>query len=468
MEQEKFESVIREKLGIRYLRPYQTLIIRHILDNEERGRRTMLLASLPTGSGKTLCFTAPMLLMKGITVCIYPLLALISDQERRFSECGFNPVILKGGLGREERKRRILSLRDGKSLLLVTNIEMLLHLMKSGEMEPLRSKIETLVIDEVHTILEWGETFRPSFLEINDIISYLEPRNIFAFSATITSDIGKKIISLIFSGIKPYIVHGSVDRENIFYHSIRTLSEKHDVLKILSHKEMRPSLVFCSSREGTQLRAREAERSGLSAKFYHAHLSEEEKKETEKWFFSSSDGVLFATIAYGMGVSKDNIRSVIHTFLPPDASSFLQESGRSGRDGKEAHSFILYSPLMKSPLLPLFSGTECIRRLLLEEMNEEVENRQCLMCSHCTPDSFRSEGENEILGFLDYWGLMSQRLLARSLQRFSLLSHSFRLRNWTEKEIGKAIEILLKEGKIRKIGPFLAGGRRIRKKSLSS
>ena len=101
MEQEEFEEIVRTRLGIRYLRPYQTLIIRHILDNMERDRNTYVLASLPTGSGKTLCFTAPMLLMKGITICIYPLLALISDQERRFNESGFNPVVLRGGMTRE-------------------------------------------------------------------------------------------------------------------------------------------------------------------------------------------------------------------------------------------------------------------------------------------------------------------------------------------------------------------------------
>ena len=107
MDQEVFEEIVREKLKISYLRPYQTLIIRHILDNEESGKKTNILASLPTGSGKTLCFTAPMLLMKRITVCIYPLLALISDQERRFRDSGFNPVVLRGGMTREERKERL-------------------------------------------------------------------------------------------------------------------------------------------------------------------------------------------------------------------------------------------------------------------------------------------------------------------------------------------------------------------------
>ncbi len=455
MEQEVFEEIVREKLGISYLRPYQTLIIRHILDNEEKEKGTHLLASLPTGSGKTLCFTAPMLLMKGITVCIYPLLALISDQERRFSASGFNPVVLRGGLSREERQEKIKILRDGRSLLIVTNVEMLLSLMKTGELEAILPRIETVVIDEVHTILEWGETFRPALLRIREIIAWLSPKNIFAFSATINSETGKKIIDLIYSGNKPYIVHGSADRENIFYHAVRTLSIEHDVLKILSDKDMRPCVVFCSSREGTEEWAGRIKERGYDTAYYHALLEKDEKKRIEEWFFSSKDGVLFATIAYGMGVSKDDIRSIIHTFVPPDASSFLQESGRAGRDGRDAHSYMLYSPSDKSPLTSVFSGKECIRRLLLEKMNEEVENRECLGCSHCTPDSYSPAGEREITGLFDYWGILTEKAAIHALTRPTLLSKGFRLKRWTNADTEKALSVLTEEGRLKRTGHFL-------------
>ncbi len=461
MEQEEFELIIRERLGIRYLRPYQTLIIRHILDNMERDRNTYVLASLPTGSGKTLCFTAPMLLMKGITICIYPLLALISDQERRFKESGLNPVVLRGGMTVEERNAQFKKLINGESRLIVTNVEMLLCLIDNKELDRIKERIETVVIDEVHTILEWGESFRPALLEIDKILTYLAPKNIFAFSATINSEIGKKIISLIFDGKKPYIVHGSADRENIYYHAVRTLSMKHDMLKILENKEMRPAVVFCSSREKTEVLAEEISKQGFDCKYYHAHMEKEEKKKTEEWFFSSKSGVLFATIAYGMGVSKDDIRSIIHTFIPPDASSFLQESGRAGRDGKEAHSFILYSPGDKSKITDIFSGDECIRRRLLEEMNEEVENRECLFCSHCTADSYHRAGVDEITSYMAYWGIMPRKSAIKALTRFTLLSHGIRLKNWTEDEAMKALSILVDEKRVRTLGPFLIRGKRL-------
>ncbi len=455
MDQEQFEEIVKERLGISYLRPYQTLIICHILDNEAAGRRTRLIASLPTGSGKTLCFTAPMLFMKGVTVCIYPLLALISDQHKRFTLSGFNPVTLRGGMTREERKEAFRALKNGESRLVVTNVEMLLALMKTGELDSIKSLIETVVIDEVHTILEWGESFRPALLEISVVLDYIRPKNILAFSATINREIGRRIISLIFNNEKPYIVHGSADRENIYYHAVKTLNIEHDVFNILSDKEMLPAVIFCRSRDETQRWAEKLKRKGFESRFYHALVEKEEKKAIENWFMSSRSGVLASTIAFGMGVSKDDIRSVIHTFVPPDASSFLQESGRAGRDGRAAHSFILYSEKDPSSLTSVFSGKECIRRLLLEKMNEEVENRECLGCSKCTPDKYTRAGEREILGFIRYWGIMSEKMILKALTRRTIFSRSFSLRSWSEDDARGALEILIEEGKIRKLGPFI-------------
>ncbi|HCY73584.1 MAG TPA: hypothetical protein DHU75_05705, partial [Rikenellaceae bacterium] len=342
-EQEEFERIIKEKFHIGYLRPYQTLIIRHILDNKDDGKSTNILASLPTGSGKSLCFMAPILLTEGITICLYPLLALMSDQANRFISSSIYPVVLRGGMSKKERIDSFRLLKEKKSKVLITNIEMLSFLINSKEIDSIIERIETVVIDEVHTLLEWGESFRPSFLEIDKILQYIKPKNIFAFSATIDKVNGKRIIDKVFNGIKPYIVHSSSDRENIFYHSIRTLSLKRDILNILKDKALCPSVIFCNSREKTEDLALFLRKYKFDAFYYHAKMSNENKKSTEKWFMNSQDGVLVATIAFGMGVDKNNIRSIIHTYIPLKASSFLQESGRAGRDGKLAYAVLLYN-----------------------------------------------------------------------------------------------------------------------------
>lgn len=464
MEQEEFERIIKEKFHIGYLRPYQTLIIRHILDNKDDGKSTNILASLPTGSGKSLCFMAPILLTEGITICLYPLLALMSDQANRFISSSIYPVVLRGGMTKKERIDSFRLLKEKKSKVLITNIEMLSFLINSKEIDSIIERIETVVIDEVHTLLEWGESFRPSFLEIDKILQYIKPKNIFAFSATIDKVNGKRIIDKVFNGIKPYIVHGSSDRENIFYHSLRTLSFKRDILNILKDKALCPSVIFCNSREKTEDLALFLRKYKYDAFYYHAKMSNENKKSTEKWFMDSQDGVLVATIAFGMGVDKNNIRSIIHTYIPSKASSFLQESGRAGRDGKYASSFILYSSDEKSELLEIFRNKDCIRRQFLERMNEEVENEKCLMCSHCVDDDLHSSGENEILSMLNYYYFITEKALIRSLLFWTPLSRGYFLKDWKKDELKKAIKILINENKIRRRGPLLIKGKLLNKK----
>lgn len=453
---EEFTEIIRKRFHISYLRPYQTLIISHIIENRESGKKSNILASLPTGSGKSLCFMAPILLSEGITIIIYPLLSLMADQEKRLKECNIESAVFKGGLKQEERIALYNKLNSKEVSVIITNVEMLLFLVSTKEICYIKRKVETVVFDEVHTLIEWGESFRPSFLNIGDILKTIMPTNILAFSATIDGERGKKIIALIFSRVTPYIVHSSSDRENIFYSSIRTLSLEKDIVSILKHREMRPSLIFCKSREKTSLIARMLERNGFDAKYYHAKLEKEEKKKIEEWFYSSKDGVLSSTIAFGMGVDKNDIRSTIHTYIPHNASSFLQESGRGGRDGSLSYAFVLYSDLDTSPIKYVFTNSDCIRSSLLKEMDEEVENKRCLMCSKCVENIIEAKGEREIVSLLKYYGIMTKKALIRALYFPIILRRDYRLKGWKEDEIEKAIETLQGEETIVTKGPFLA------------
>lgn len=455
MDEQTIEDVCRNQLHIHYLKPYQELIIHQILDNEEEGRKTKLLGCLPTGSGKSLCFMIPILLLKKPTIIVYPLLSLMADQARRFEESGIPYILLKGGMTKDEKKKALASFAKGEKLTCIINMEMLLCLTKNNELASLKNKISLFVIDEAHTTVTWGNTFRKSYQELDKVITFLNPQHILAFTATMDNDIRKGIIGRIFQNARPYIVHASSDRENIFYHAVKSANKIEDIIQILSPKIRRPAIVFCNSREKTQEIAKSLSERGFECVHYHAGLSKEERKEKEQWFFHSETGILVGTSAYGMGVSKNGIRTVIHLELPTDASSFLQESGRAGRDGNPADSFVLYSSQEESPLGDIFSGTKCIRTQLLEKMNEHTDVGGCFACSHCVEDNYMPAGKKQVLQYLHHRSLISTERMQKYLLGHHVFRMNRRLPDWDAKSFQKLLFLLEGEGTIRRRGKYL-------------
>jgi len=370
---------VKELFGLSYLFPYQRLVIANILeaaeaegikirwpgmgeenspvdpeaidpevgssDRESYGRQIVI---LPTGAGKSLCFQLPAMLMEGPTLVIYPLLGLMSDQERRLAEQGFSPVTIRGGQTKEERENIWKKLRSGESKFIIANPEALLTPPVMARLKELN--IIHIVIDEAHCVSEWGESFRPSYLEINKIIKAAAVPMVTAFTATAGATVLEKIEKHIFGGIARRIV-GNPDRKNISYTTCGCILRNLAVRDLLLANQ-RPAIVFCSSRPGTEklaryLRNEMAERSipwQREIRFYHAGLCREEKKETEKWFLQSRNAVLTATCAYGLGIDKPDIRTVIHRDCPPSVEAYLQESGRAGRDGKPSRAILLWGP----------------------------------------------------------------------------------------------------------------------------
>ena len=200
MDWTKLKKEIKEKLGITYLLPHQELVVTHIAANEENNKETRLLAVLPTGSGKSICFLAPLTFIKGVVLCIYPLLSLMADQERRMKEMSIPAVTLKGGMDRNAKEKIIDALIEGKYKVLITNIEMILSLINNPRYTILWKKISTIVIDEVHTTVTWGDTFRPSYKELPKVIKKINPRHILAFTATLDETMYATIQERVFLG----------------------------------------------------------------------------------------------------------------------------------------------------------------------------------------------------------------------------------------------------------------------------
>lgn len=434
----------RREFGIPYLFPWQRLVIANILDAvdaEERFRagaipsgdpdgevhdedgvhRGRQIVLLPTGAGKSLCFQLPALHLAGPTLVIYPLLALMSDQLRRMNGSALDPALFRGSQTTEERAAQFRRLdgTDGKkpARLIIANPEVL-----SGGTVLSRiaaRRISHIAIDEAHCVSEWGDTFRPAYLELGRIIERVNAPAVTAFTATASPPVLSRIARVLFSG-SAHLVRGDTDRPNIRYH-VRQCRAKFPALAMEVCRRNRPLVVFCATRGGTERTARYLRETlhDKDIRFYHAGLLKEEKSGTESWFHGQDRGILCTTCAWGMGVDKRNIRTVIHRDPPPTAEAYIQEAGRAGRDGNPADAVLLWSPedslrigrlgepaRSRSGILARFAqSTTCRREILLAALGDpkagpdapEGERIACAGCDVCEGTAKNETGDEELV-----------------------------------------------------------------------
>ena len=385
-------AAAKHAFGISYLYPWQRLVIENILDSAQNpesedefschGKQIVL---LPTGAGKSMCFLVPSLLLKGPTLVLYPLLALMSDQKRRMDDAGIESVVFRGGQSKEEREENFARIHNGAKIILA-NPEVLLS---EGLAERLAlCKIAHVAIDEAHCVSEWGDTFRPAYLELGRIIRTLEPKVVTAFTATASSGVLSRISDVLFGG-PVHIIRSDSDRPNIRYYVVNAYSKKRAAFR-LAVMERKPLIIFCGTRGNAEDMARElaAYLGSDKVKFYHAGLEREEKDAVEKWFYPRDDAVLCCTCAFGMGVDKKDIHCVIHLEPSPTAEAYLQEAGRGGRDGSVAKAILLWSRAdseryasfkegSRERVLAKFAeSTTCRRQILLDALGGEQKGEK--------------------------------------------------------------------------------------------
>jgi ATP-dependent DNA helicase RecQ len=301
------------------------------------------IAVLPTGAGKSLCWMLPAVMIQGITVAVFPLLSLMADQRRRLDGVGVPSVTLRGGQSVTERRRVWKELESGKCRIVLANPEVL-----SGEQ--VARRLETLkplffVVDETHTVSQWGESFRPACAGMGSLVKRWNPRAVLALTATAGPLLRERITELLFNGDPPTQALADPDRPAIRYGVIPALSRNH-ALERLVRQERRPLIVFGPTRPSVVMAARmlRSRLDDLNIRYYHAGLTREEKERLEAWFLGSADAVLCATCAYGMGVDKSDVRTVVHLAPPSSIEAYLQESGRAARDGGDARSWLIWTP----------------------------------------------------------------------------------------------------------------------------
>lgn len=382
-----------ENFGIKYLYPWQRLVIANIMDAASRENQEVLgkqIVLLPTGAGKSLCFQIPALLLQGPTLVIYPLLALMNDQYRRMIEGGMKCVIFRGGQSEEERESNFKEIENGAKII-IANPEVLSNQKLLERLS--ECHICHVAIDEAHCVSEWGDSFRPLYLELGNVLKKLAVPVVTAFTATASPEVLSRIAEVLFEG-EAHIVRSESDRPNIHYY-VKKVSAKKTAALILAKTEQRPMIIFCGSRSRTEDMAQELNTAygEGTAKFYHAGLEREEKNEVEEWFFKQKNAVLCATCAYGMGVDKKDIHTVVHLDPPLTAEAYIQEAGRGGRDGSVANAILLWSQedslrfaqfpanSRNSALRHFALDNSCRRQILLDSLG--AEEAVCSGCDIC-------------------------------------------------------------------------------------
>ena len=478
----------RERFGLKYLFPYQRLVVANVLDAEpgldpdfaeslqpaegkvpENEKELRQIVLLPTGFGKSLCFQLPALLIEGPTIVVYPLLALMSDQKRRLDELGIDSAILKGGQTARERIEALDAIKSKKAKIVITNPETL----RNPELSRDLAKLEPghIAIDEAHCVSEWGESFRPAYLELGETLKILGSKAISAFTATASPPVLEAIGRHLFRSETYRIVSGDADRPNLSYSVEPTLSRMRTLERLLLTTP-KPALVFCSSREGTEISAESlARRLGIAEiRFYHAGLTREEKRRIEEWFYASDSGILVTTCAYGMGVDKKNIRSVIHMDAPGSIEAYLQEAGRAGRDGLASRASLIIGPdeetratkesdasrrARRNAIVTYARSLEGCRREALLQLLGSPLSGPCSGCDLCEGKRPVEEGLAEISAIVK---ANPRRFNAERMAAFLMgarqleppcCAASASLSGWRKEDVEEAIAATIKKGILR-------------------
>jgi ATP-dependent DNA helicase RecQ len=406
--------LLKQSFGFDSFRPLQEEIIRDALAGRD------VLALLPTGGGKSLCFQLPALAREGLTVVVSPLISLMKDQVDALQASGIEATFLNSTLTANEAGRRMLGLRNGEYKLLYVAPE---RLMLSGFLANLKNwNVNQIAIDEAHCISEWGHDFRPEYRQLAQLRELFPQTPLMALTATATPRVRSDILKqLRLRQPKCYVA--SFNRPNLTY---RVLAKNSSYKQLLSFIKTRPDesgIVYCQSRNSTENVAARLQADGIDAQPYHAGLDAKTRATNQEMFLRDDVRVICATIAFGMGINKPNVRFVVHYDLPKNVEGFYQETGRAGRDGLPSECLLLFSAgdavkyskfhdeisnenerkIARQQLrhmVELAESPECRRAALLRYFGEEFREPNCGACDNCLTPRETYDGTVEAQKFL--------------------------------------------------------------------
>ncbi|MBS5884945.1 DNA helicase RecQ [Clostridium sp.] len=396
-------EILEKYYGYKSFRRGQENIINSILSGND------VLAIMPTGGGKSICYQIPALLLDGVTIVISPLISLMKDQVDAIKEMGIESTYINSSLTSKEFEEIITNVKENKYKIVYVAPERL----ESYEfiMAITECRISQIAIDEAHCVSQWGHDFRSSYRRIKNFIEMLNIRPIItAFTATATEEVKGDIINLL--GLRdPSLFVTGFDRENLFINIEKGNDKKSYILKYIEENRDSSGIIYAATRKEVDYIYELLTSNGYKAGRYHAGLNDELRKENQEDFIKDKINIMVATNAFGMGIDKPNIRFVIHYNMPKNIEGYYQEIGRAGRDGEKSECILLFSPsdihtqkylievstenierknnqyLKLKQMVDLIYSNDCYRKYILNYFGEAV-SEDCNNCSSCL-----SEGE---------------------------------------------------------------------------
>lgn len=392
----KAYSILNDVFGYKTFRPLQENIIQSILHKKDS------LVIMPTGGGKSLCYQIPALIFEGLTIVVSPLISLMKDQVEQLHQLGIGAIFLNSSLNAAEYQNNIELLLNGKVKLLYVAPETLFMDKTIRLLDSI--KVDCITVDEAHCISEWGHDFRPEYRKLAEVRTHFPETVCVAFTATATPRVQNDIIqSLKLKNAAEFIA--SFNRENLYLEIIPKTGGVDQTIKFLRKYPNQSGIIYCFSRKQVDSLYNDLLHAGYSVLPYHAGLKDEERKKNQELFIRDDVQIIVATIAFGMGINKSNVRFVIHFDLPKNIESYYQEIGRAGRDGLRSHCLLLfsYADILKiryfidrkeskekriaedhlNAMLDYAETGICRRVPMLSYFGEKTNIKKCGMCDNC-------------------------------------------------------------------------------------
>ncbi|MSP63468.1 MAG: DNA helicase RecQ [Myxococcales bacterium] len=395
-------EVVRRTWGFDGLRPIQEQAIRAGLDRRDS------LVVLPTGGGKSLCYQVPALIEGRTDVVVSPLIALMKDQVDGLRECGYPAAALHGGMSPEEQWAVERGLAAGEYRLIFAAPERLVaprFLQLLG-----RANVRAFAVDEAHCISQWGHDFRPEYRQLAQLKERFPGASVHAYTATATERVRADIIAQLRLR-DPAVLVGTFDRPNLVYRIVPRLDPERQVAEVLKRHDGEAAIIYCISRKDTEQMSAALRGKGFRAAHYHAGMEQDARRATQDAFAEEKIDVVVATVAFGMGIDRSDVRCVIHAAMPKSLEGYQQETGRAGRDGLPAECVMLQSGVdglrweslirksaeaaidpeaVATASLELLRGVQrlcgslrCRHRALSEYFGQEYSAENCAACDVC-------------------------------------------------------------------------------------